>query len=190
MPQSKHSQVRLPASLQDRLYQLSGVLSAICLAIICLMILLQVLGRIIDALAFSLTGHVFGLAIPSLAVLTGFFLVAATFLGLAYTFKAGTHIRVTLLLHRLPYGVRLWVESGCLLMALAMTGYFIYFAAMQAWDSYRFGEVSYGMLPIPLWIPQSVMVLGLVIMAIGIVDNLIRTLRGETGHIHDDRSVE
>jgi TRAP-type C4-dicarboxylate transport system permease small subunit len=45
-------------------------------------------------------------------------------------------------------------------------------------DSYRFADVSTGMLAIPLWIPQSSMALGTVLLAVALIEETIRVIRG------------
>jgi hypothetical protein len=50
---------------------------------------------------------------------------------------------------------------------------------VQAWDSWTFNAVSFGMAKFPLWIPQGVMVLGLVIFWIALLDEALAVLRGQ-----------
>ena len=45
--------------------------------------------------------------------------------------------------------------------------------ARLVYDSIRFKEVSYGLLPIPLAIPQAAMTAGLVVLLIALLDELI-----------------
>ena len=56
----------------------------------------------------------------------------------------------------------------------------------MAWDAYRFGEKSIGQLPLPLWIPQSVMALGIVVLTVAFVDEFVRVLRCGTPSYPDD----
>ena len=46
-------------------------------------------------------------------------------------------------------------------------------------DSYRYNEVSFGIIPIPLMYPQAVMTLGLFVLAIALLDDLVTSLRGQ-----------
>ena len=43
-----------------------------------------------------------------------------------------------------------------------------------------FGEVGQGLIKTPLWIPQSGLALGLVVLAIAFVDELVTMLSGRT----------
>ena len=76
----------------DGLYLGSGVLAAAFMALIGLSILAQVAGRML------------GLTVDMTEV-SGFFMAASTFLGLAYTFRHGGHIRISLLVVRMSGGV-------------------------------------------------------------------------------------
>ena len=74
----------------DLLYRTCGGLAAMFLAAIAILILTQVVARLT------------GFFLPAASDFAGFCLAASSFLALAYTFRAGTHIRVVLLLQRLP----------------------------------------------------------------------------------------
>jgi hypothetical protein len=47
----------------------------------------------------------------------------------------------------------------------------------MAWDAWRFGERANGVLAVPLWIPQSGMALGLVVLTVAFIDEGVRVLR-------------
>lgn len=154
----------------DRLYRLSLVAAALALLAILVIVLVQVAFNLLDR-ALQLSGAVpVGLLIPSYAEIAGYLLAAASFLALAGSFRAGAHIRVNLLLRRLPAGLRHWFELGCLTLALAVALLFLWFFGHLAWGSFRFGDVSPGLIAIPLWLPQAVMTLGLLVFAIALAD--------------------
>lgn len=153
-------------ALLDGLYRASGVVAAIFLALIAALVLVQIVGRMLDVL------------VPSTDDIAGFFLIATSFLALAHTLKAKAHIRVELLLQRLAPGARRPMELAALAIGALITGYFAYFAIDLAWLSWRFGDMSQGIVAIPLWIPQGVMALGLIILAIAFVDEFALVLRG------------
>jgi TRAP-type C4-dicarboxylate transport system permease small subunit len=150
----------------DGLYRASGVVAAFFLALIAVLVLIQIVGR------------AFGVLVPSTDDLAGFFLVATSFLALAHTLKANGHIRVELLLQRLPPGARRPAELAALAIGALITVYFAWFAIDLAWLSWRFGDMSQGVFAIPLWIPQCGMALGLIILAIAFVDEFALALRG------------
>ncbi len=55
---------------------------------------------------------------------------------------------------------------------------FAAFATKLVMDSYEFGDVSTGMMPVPLWIPQVSMALGAILFEVAVTEELIRVARG------------
>ncbi|MDJ0947668.1 MAG: TRAP transporter small permease [Alphaproteobacteria bacterium] len=162
----------------DSIYHASGVLAATCLVAICTIVIAQVAGRVIDRLATVLTGDQIGLVVPSAAEFSGFFLAGASFLALAYTMRHGGHIRVSLLVQTISGEPRRLIELWCLAFGAATVAFFAWHAILLVLDSYEFEEVSYGIIAVPLWIPQSAMALGLVVLAIALFDDLVRVATG------------
>ncbi len=162
----------------DTLYRASGAVAAAFICAICVVVVLQVGANIVDAAAGWLLGAPFGLLLPSYAEFTGFFLVAATFFALAHALRAGSHIRVTLLIRSLSGRARRVVELWCVGVAAVLSGYFTFYAFRLVRDSARFGDLAVGMVPLPLWIPQSAIALGLVVLTIALVDEFVCLVRG------------
>ena len=158
------------------LYNLGGYLAALCLCLICALITAQILGRIVDLIATSIGGDRIGLAISGLSQISGFLLVGASFLGLAYTFVNGGHIRVTLLVGRLPAAPRAFVEVFCLSIALLLAVYLGWYLYWLLADRIAFGETSYGLVNIPLWIPQSAMLCGVILFCLALAEAWLATL--------------
>jgi TRAP-type C4-dicarboxylate transport system permease small subunit len=119
----------------------------------------------------------FDFVIFSLAEIAGYLLAAATFMALAGTLKAGAHIRMTMFLAVLPEPWRRQLEMWALGFGAAAAAWMTGRLALLAQDSWRFNEVSVGVLPIPLAIPQAVMVLGGAALAIALVDELVVVAR-------------
>ena len=159
--------------LLDALYGLSGALSALFIALICLIVSAQV--------ALNLLTRLFGTAvsytIPSYADFAGFFLAAASFLGLAYTLVHGGHIRVTLLISRFAPAPRLISELFSLAVGGLLSGFASYYMIRLTIESWQYGDLSYGIVAIPIWIPQTAVSAGLVILTIAFADLFLGTLR-------------
>lgn len=160
------------------LYFASGALSAAFLVAICLVVLAQVGCNLIDAVITLFGGVPIGLVIPSYAEFAGFFLSAASFFALAYTLRKGEHIRVLLILHLLPSRVQRIAEFWCVAAALFVSAYFAWYAWKLVAESLEFNDMSPGIVPVALWIPQSAMAIGLSVLAIAFLDELIGLLRG------------
>lgn len=151
---------------RDSLYLASGYAAGLCIILIMLIILAQIVGRM------------FGFIVPSAEDFSGYCLAGATFLGLAYTFRTGGHIRVTLLIHRLPPLLGRVVEACVLLLALGLTSFMTFYSVHLIWESYVFNDVSYGYIPIPLWIPQIPLGVGSLALNLAVLDDCINMLQG------------
>jgi TRAP-type C4-dicarboxylate transport system permease small subunit len=152
--------------LFDGLYRWSGYLAALCLVSIAITIILQVAGRFV------------GITIDSTES-AGFFLAGATFLGLAHTFRQGEHIRVTLVTRlatgQLARNLNLWGVG----VSIALLFYMTYWAFDLVYFSYKFNDISPGLLAVPFWIPQSVMAIGLLVLNIALIDELVSLIKGQ-----------
>ncbi len=62
----------------------------------------------------------------------------------------------------------------------AITAYFAFFSIRLVVESFQFGDVSPGMVPVPLWLPQTAIAVGLVMLAIAFVDEFISVLKGNS----------
>jgi len=164
----------------DRVYQASCWLGAGSIALICLLVVCQVLLNLVDRLSTLLTGSAIGLTIPSYADFTGFLLAAASFLSLAYTLREGAHIRVVLVVGRLPKKMHRVMEIWCITFGLAISLYFTWYTAKLTHESFRYNDLSSGMIAVPIWIPQTAMLLGLVVLSVALLDELVAVCRGNT----------
>ena len=91
---------------------------------------------------------------------------ASAFLALGHTFRHGEMIRVGLLIDKMPEKSRHWVELGCLVIGTGFIAFFAYNAVKMNYQSYLFGDMSQGVVLVPMWIPQIGYSLGLVILLI------------------------
>ncbi len=161
------------------LYKISGWIAAAFLAAICLLVVCQVCLNIIDRLSTFFTGEAIGLTIPSYADFTGYFLAAASFLALAFTLREGGHIRVSLILNHLPTAIRFGAELWSIVLAAAISYYFTWFTFSLTHESFIYNDLSPGMVAVPIWIPQSTMLVGLLILSIALTDELFQVVRGK-----------
>ncbi|MDP4032882.1 MAG: TRAP transporter small permease subunit [Pseudorhodobacter sp.] len=151
-----------------------------CLAMIAIavLVLVQVLGRIIDRGALLAGLEPIGITVPSLAEIGGFLFVAATSLALPATLRAAVHVRVTLAMRLGGPGLARGLTLVVLVLAVGLAGFATWHMGAQALDSYLFNSLSYGVIRVPLWIPQGVMALGFGIFWIALVDETVTALRG------------
>ena len=166
-------------ALLDRLYRASGVLAALFIFSIFAVVVTQVAFDAVNNATGWITGERSGLLIPSYAEFTGYFLCAASFLALAYALRSGSHIRITLAIRRLGGKWQLAVEVWCAGVGTLVSGYFTFFAVRLVVKSFEYKDVAIGTVAVPLWIPQTAMATGLVILTIAFADSLVAALRGE-----------
>ena len=150
----------------DLLYLAAGYLAGLFLVAIFALMMLLSIGREIN------------LNVPSGDDFAAWSLVAMAFLGLAHTFKKGEMIRVGLLLERLHGPARRAAELVSLTIAAAFIGYFAWQAGRLAYDSWRFFDMSTGVVSVPLWIPQLGMVAGLAILLLAVLEEWVIVARG------------
>lgn len=163
----------------NKLYLYSGYLAAFFIFAICMIVVIQVGLNIIDKVGQLLFGTAIGMSIPSYSDFTGFFLAASSFFALAYTLREGGHIRVTLFLSVFPRRIKQVVEFGVVLLAGTITVFVTYYMALLTHESWSYGDLSTGIVPVPLWIPQMAVTAGLVVLSIAFVDELFCLIRGQ-----------
>lgn len=163
----------------DRLYLAAGWLAAGCILFIAVLVSAQVM--------LNLATRIFALplpsAIPSYADFSGFLLAAASFLAAPWTLRSGGHIRVSLVISRLPDGIRHYVELATLAIAGCLVGYACFYIIVLVGESWQFNDLSPGIIPVPLWIPQSIMGVGMGLLLVSLIDAFVTTLWRGTSFI-------
>lgn len=154
----------------------------------------KTLHRVLDAFGVVSAAFVFGVFIVMLGAafmriagmrtggsddIVSWMTAAAAFFGLAHTFRHGDFVRMGLGIEKLSPARRRLAEILALIIGGAFAGYLWYSVSMYVWDSYRFGEVADGLIPIKKWIPQLSIVIGTFLLFVAMVDELFAVLRGE-----------
>jgi TRAP-type C4-dicarboxylate transport system permease small subunit len=161
----------------DLLYGICGVLAGISVVGILASVLFQVIARFIDV-TFDATE------------ISGFLLAAAIFLGLAYTFHSGAHIRMTSLIHSATGTRKRWIELYCTMLCAVSAVYFAWHTVDMVIDSYSFGDKSPGLMAVPFWIPQMPMAFGVIVLATSFIDEFVAVLRGKEPSFKDVEQIE
>ena len=154
----------------DGLYDSAAALAALCMIGLLAMVLLSIVSR-------QLHFHV-----PGTDAYAGYLMAAAGFLALAHTLKRGEHIQVTLLLGRLQGRARRGLEITALTISALLACLMAFYSARLCWQSRQFNDISTGNDATPLWLPQLAMAIGTAILAIAVVDEWVRELRGRRRH--------
>lgn len=152
----------------DQLYAISGGLAAACLALICVVMLAQVVGRE--------TGVLFRGADD----ITAWLCAASAFLALAHTFRRGELVRMMLVVERLSARLRWRMDVLALVIAAIFTGFMLWSVARFVYESWQFKEVAQGLIKVPIWIPQLSFLVGVLVFFIAVLDELFNVLAGRT----------
>ncbi|MCA3238302.1 MAG: TRAP transporter small permease [Curvibacter sp.] len=150
----------------DGLYALGGALAALCVLVILLLMLGASVGRMANWRVSWINDVVAWLC------------AAAAFLGMAYSFRNGDFVRVTLVLESVSPRARRWLEVVSLSIATVAIAYLGYWAARFTWESWEFNDIAGNMVAIPIWIPQMSFVIGALIFVVAVLDECFTVLRG------------
>lgn len=145
----------------DGLYRLAGAIAAV-----------GMIGTLVMVSA-GIFSRPLGIYLPGTDDYAGYSMATCGFLALAYTFKHGEHIRVTLVLERLGPQARRAAEWLALALTLVLAGMLAWYAAVLVIESYEYGDVSQGVDATPLWIPQLSMAVGVAVFFIALLDDFI-----------------
>jgi len=150
----------------DRTYLVAGALGAGCIALICILMVVQTLGR------------QFGFQTGAITDVVSWLCAAAAFMTMAHAFKHGDFVRVTLVLEKLSAPNRRRFELVCLAVACVAMGYLAWWACRFTFESWQFNELAQGLWAIPIWIPQMSFAIGSVLFLVALVDEFLIVVRG------------
>ena len=152
----------------DGIYVGGGVLGALFLIVILILIVINMGLRNLSYFNISIP-------FPGSTDYAGYCMAASSCFALAYALNKGSHIRVNLVLGRLGswrrYG-EIWCYGIAALMALVFARY----AVKANILSEKINDISQGLDKTPLWLPQISMSVGAILLAIALVDHLVRLL--------------
>jgi TRAP-type C4-dicarboxylate transport system permease small subunit len=84
----------------------------------------------------------------------------------------------------LPGAIARALEFWCILVAAAISIYFSWYTIILVRESYAYHDLSPGMIAVPLWIPQTAMLIGLLILSIALIDEFIGLVCGRLPSYH------
>lgn len=151
----------------DKLYNGAAILGGFCVFMIFVLMIIGGVGRQLNLRVSGLNDYVAWLC------------AAAAFLTMAHAFRHGDFVRVTLLLEKVSVKTRRTLDIVCLCVAVVAVGYLTYWATAFTLESYEYGEVATGLVPMPVWIPQMSFVVGCWIFMISVIDELVCVAGGQ-----------
>lgn len=147
----------------------SGIGRELSVIVIVLMMILVSLNALTRVLPF--TGGLY-----FVEEYVGYMFVALAFLGLADTFRTQGHIRVEMLIQRLPPRAAAALEILVTLVAIYIIGILAWHAMELVSKSLASGERAQTMTRTPLWIPRLFLVPGYALLLLELLANLSRGL--------------
>ncbi|NBO14933.1 MAG: TRAP transporter small permease [Betaproteobacteria bacterium] len=150
----------------DGLYALGGLLSALCVLSILILMVMASVGRSLEWRVGWVNDVVAWLC------------AAAAFLGMAYSFRNGDFVRVSLVMEKVSPGTRRLLELFSLGVATVAILYLGYWAVRFTLESYEFNDIAGNLVAIPVWIPQMSFVVGAVLLVIAVLDECVQVFRG------------
>lgn len=160
-----------------RLYLASGLLSAASLVVICGLILAQVVARNL------------GSTVRDAEEFAAWAMAAAGFFGLPYALHCGSHIRVQVFTRFLSPAAQHVLEVVASAVGLALAAFLAWFCVAFVLESYNFKEVSQGLVPVPMWLPQLPMALGSTLLAVAFAERLVRVLQHRRFELADNAEL-
>ena len=127
----------------------------------------------------EMAGAIFGFITRSMDEFAGYSMAASAFLALSYTFHANEHIRVTLFIQRFQGRPRNRLEIWCHLLGTILAGFFAWYSIKMTIVSWQIHDVSQGLIPLPLWIPQLGMAFGTAVFTIAVAERLLALVTGK-----------
>ena len=127
-------------SLYRLLVNVLGLLAGLAFGFLALAISLDVIARNLGL--FNL---------PWVLEVSEYILYGATFLAAPWVLAENAHVRVDVLVSRLPKGIARIIDTVINLIGVLVSTVLIYYGALATWDSYRLGSLVFKELIFPEW---------------------------------------
>jgi len=105
-----------------------------------------------------------------------YMLVTITCMGLAFTWREGSHVRVELLINRVSPAVRQWLRVITMLIAFAFTVFMVIASCQMVSLSFMFGTRSGSWIRTPIAWPQITLLIGSVLLFFQLIIEIIKAL--------------
>lgn len=143
--------------INERLSFWGASLSAILFVALVVLIMVEIIGRSFFDYSTMLADEY-----------SGYFYLAAIFLGLAYTFNEEGHIRISIVTSRLSSSIKRWVDIFAGVMALSILLFALYYSWHFMAESKEMEMLSEGVSETPLYLTQIPLVVGLALFALAL----------------------
>lgn len=118
-----------------------------------------------------------------------YLLVAAVFLAMAYTYRDGVFVRVTLFVSKVSGGARLVVDFIVQALSAAACVVFLYGAILEMQNNLETGATTNSSIGYVLWPAYALVVSGLVLLALLVMIDLLMVHSGKTSLCKREREI-
>lgn len=118
-----------------------------------------------------------GFSTEATTEVTGYLMAIGMSWGLAGALFERAHVRIDVLVQRLPLKMRVGLHLLALLGLMVSTAFFVYGSVSLVQDSHAFNATDLSTLHIPLVIPQGLWAAGLALLLLAVVAITARALR-------------
>jgi len=151
--------------LADKLSNISAYLSGILMILIIILITFEIFLR-----AFFNTSTLIA------DEYSAYFFVGVVMLGLAYTLKENSHIRITLISSRLNKKINKYLDLSVTLIAVLICSFLLYHSILMAYDTYSLEMTADTIAETPLYLPQLFLPIGFFVFDLQLISYFIRRL--------------
>lgn len=120
----------------------------------------------------------FGSSIVGAEQISTFLIMWSLFFAASHAIYTNAHVRVDILRNFLKPKMLWAAELVTLLAMLVFTGYLTYSGILLVIENRQLGEETIGLVTIPFWIPQLVMMFGGFFMSVRVLQRLWRLFAG------------
>jgi TRAP-type C4-dicarboxylate transport system permease small subunit len=106
-----------------------------------------------------------------------YLMIIAVYLGASYTYRGGSTIRITLLVDRLPGGVKMALQVFAQVFSICY-GFFLMVPAVQCVLRVYEQKITLSSPQLPLWVPYTAIPIGLFLMSLFMLRDLPRVRSG------------
>ncbi|HBI83492.1 TRAP transporter small permease [Orrella sp. NBD-18] len=121
--------------------------------------------------------HLLGFSTEATIELTGYLMAVGMSWGLAGTLFDRGHVRIDVLVQKMPLRVRVWLHLLSLIALIVSTGFYVWGSVSLAMDSFAFNATDLTTLRTPLVWPQGLWAAGFALLLLAGFALLFRALK-------------
>ncbi|WP_028583144.1 TRAP transporter small permease subunit [Desulfogranum mediterraneum] len=145
--------------------QAGGYLSGLFMLLIVLLIVVEIIARTLFN-SSTLIGDEY----------SAYFFVVVVMAGLAFSMKEQAHIRISIIRGRLSRKGQRYLDLVVLAIALALSCFALYHAILMTYDVWDLGMTADSISETPIYIPQLVIPVGLLLFILQLASDFLRRL--------------